>query len=143
MNGLPQQSTISGQSSLSSLARLLAAFPVARRGAVLQAAVSFEPARTLDREFAVGPVRAAFAECWETRFGKPVPVRELRAVLAPPVPIKTVLEFSKFNIVSEAEIAQTLGGLLSFLGSEVQRTLPESQSSLFPCTEEDDSRGST
>jgi N6-adenosine-specific RNA methylase IME4 len=136
MNGLPQRNVLSGNEGLSRLTALVCAFPVARRGAILQAAVSFEPASTLAQEFAVGPVRAAFAECWEARFGRAVPVRAFRALLAPPVPIKTVLEFARLNIITDAaDVEQALDRLVSFLASEVRQTSEESQRSLFPCTE--------
>jgi hypothetical protein len=136
MNGLPQRSVLPSDDALSRLAALVSEFPVSRRGAILQAVVAFEPASTFAQEFAVGPVRAAFAECWEGRFGRVVPVRELRAVLAPPVPIKTVLEFACFNIITDAaDIKQALCRLLSFLAAEVPQTAEESQRSLFPCTD--------
>lgn len=137
MNSHPQECVLPDRSALSDLTQLLSAFPISCRGAILQAAVAFVPERTLDAEFAVGTVRVAFAECWESRFGRAVPVRPLRTLLAPPVPIKTVLEFTRFNIISApSEIESALSRLLSFLAVEIRPTLSASQRLLFPCSED-------
>lgn len=82
----------------SQLATLLQAIPPGRRGAILQSAVSFRPALTLEQSFAVGPIRAAFADYWEARFGQPIPVERIRALLEPPIPIGTVLEFNELML---------------------------------------------
>jgi hypothetical protein len=87
----------------SDLAVLLQAIPPARRGAVLQSAVSFRPAPTLEHSFAVGPIRATFADYWEARFGRPIPVERLRAVLDPPVAIGTVLEFNRLILMRDVD----------------------------------------
>lgn len=87
----------------SALAALILAIAPGRRGAVLQSVVSFRPHHTLEQSFAVGPLRAAFADYWEAQCGEPVPIEKLRSVLDPPVLIKTVLEFSKLMLVRDIE----------------------------------------
>jgi hypothetical protein len=82
----------------SELSALVLSIPATRRATVLQSAASFRPDRTLEQSFAVGPIRAAFAQYWETRFGQAVPIQELRGVLEPPVHIGTVLEFNKLTL---------------------------------------------
>ena len=74
----------------SKLTTLLQAIPPGRRGGVLQSAVSFRLASTLEQSIAFGPIRGAFADSREARFGQPVPAEPFRAVLGPPVPIETV-----------------------------------------------------
>jgi N6-adenosine-specific RNA methylase IME4 len=110
----------------SKLTTLLQAIPPGRRGAVLQSAVSFRPAPTLEQSFAFGPIRAAFADRWEARFGQPVPVEQLRTVLAPPVTIGTVLEFNKLMLMRDAAEIETA---LSQLADHLQARLRELDSS--------------
>jgi hypothetical protein len=50
---------------LSSLVELIQTIVPARRGAALLCAISFRPIPTLEPEFAIGPLRAAFAHYWE------------------------------------------------------------------------------
>ena len=83
----------------SELTTLLQTIPPGRRGAVLQSALSFRPGPTLDQSFAVGPIRAAFADYWEVRFGHAVPVERFPGILDPPVPIGSVLEFNKLTLM--------------------------------------------
>jgi hypothetical protein len=66
------------RNSLPTLVELIHTTPPARRGGGLQSAISFRPSQTLDQEFAIGPVRAAFAEYWEARFCRPLPIEKLR-----------------------------------------------------------------
>ena len=66
------------------LTALLQVIPPGRRGAILQSAVSFRPTANPEECFAVGPIRAAFADYWEARYGRPVPAERLRALLKPP-----------------------------------------------------------
>jgi hypothetical protein len=87
--------------SCSPLTNLVLAIPPGRRGSVVQSVVSFRPSPSLESSFAVGPLRAAFAELWENRFGEPVPVESLRAALDRPVPIGTVLEFNKLALARD------------------------------------------
>jgi hypothetical protein len=95
------------------LANLLLTIPPGRRAAVFQSVVSFRPSPSLENSFAVGPLRAAFAEYCERRFGDPVPVQSLRAALHPPVPIGTVLEFNKLALARDlAELEQFLSQLV-------------------------------
>ena len=82
-----QQSTPPSAIGSSKLITLLQAIPPGRRGAVLLSAVSFRPAPSVQQSYAVGSIRAAFAEFWETRFGGPIPAERLRTILEPPVPI--------------------------------------------------------
>jgi hypothetical protein len=78
--------------SSSPLAELLTAVPPGRRGALMQCVVSFRPSPTLEESFAVGELRAAFAQFWEAQGSGSVPIEGLRCVLDLPVPIGTVLE---------------------------------------------------
>jgi hypothetical protein len=104
----------------SELATLIHAIPPARRGVVLQSVLSFRPAPTLEKSFAVGPLRAAFADYWEARFGETIPVERLRAVLEPPVPIGTVLEFNKLMLTRDAaEIEDAAGQLADHLAARL------------------------
>ena len=116
----------------SELATLIQAiFPV-RRGTVLQSVVSFQPAPTLEHSLAVGALRAAFAGYWETRFGGTIPVEQLRAVLEPPVPIGTVLEFSKLMLMRDAaEIEDALATLTDHLHASVRKLDRSTQRHLF------------
>jgi hypothetical protein len=82
------------RASCSPLANLLLTILLGRRAAVFQSAVSFRPSLSLESSFAVGPLRAAFAELWENRFGEPVPVESLRVALDQPFPIGNVLVFN-------------------------------------------------
>ena len=121
----------------SELATLLQAIPPGRRGAVLQSAVSFRPAPTLEQSFAVGPIRAAFADYWEARFGEPIPVERLRAVLEPPVPIGTVLEFNKLMLMRDAaEIEGALGQLADHLQARLRELDSSTQLRLFEVSTE-------
>ena len=116
----------------SELVTLIQAIPPACRGTVLQSVVSFQPAPTLEHSFAVGPLRAAYAEFWEARFGRPIPVGQIRAVLAPPVPIATVLEFNKLMHVCDAvAIEIALGQLTDHLHARLQKLDRSTQLCLF------------
>lgn len=116
----------------SDLTAHLLAIPPGRRGAVLQSAVSFRPSPTLEQTFAVGPIRATFAELWERRFGGPVPTERLRAILEPPVPIGTVLEFSKFIVACDtAEIEAALNQLADHLRMRIRDVDKSTQLRLF------------
>lgn len=114
------------------LTRQLLALPPARRGTCLQSAVSFRPSRTLDDSIAIGPLRAAFAEYWESSLGRPVPVEALRDVLDPPVPIKTVLEFSRLMLMRDAEEMNfAIQTLLKYLDDCVRESQRSPQLELF------------
>ena len=80
---------------------MLWAVPAGRRGALFQAALSFRPSPTLEGSFTVGFFRAAVAEYWEQRFGNQLPIRQLRWILEPPVPIQTVLAFNKLALAAD------------------------------------------
>jgi hypothetical protein len=100
----------------SELATRLLSLPPGRRGAALQMAVSFRPGGNHDEAFFVGPIRAAFADFWEARFGQRVPVEELRALLEPPLPIAVGLVFNRFILMRQgAEIESALGQLADYL----------------------------
>ncbi len=122
----------------SRLGSLVLAIPPARRGAVLQSVVSFRPDKNLDEAFAIGPLRAAFAELWEASFSCPVPIECLRAVLEPPVQIRTVLEFSKLMLMQDvAEIDSALIHLVGYLARRVAELGGSSQLELFKGAEQD------
>ena len=121
----------------SDLATLLEAIPPARRGAVLQSAVSCRSAPTLEHSFAVGPIRAAFIDYWRTRFGAPIPVEQLRAVLQPPVPIGTVLEFNKLMLTrNAAETKAALDELADHLKEKLRELDRSTQLRLFEVSPE-------
>ncbi len=119
----------------SRLANLVLAVPPARRGALLQSVVSFRPNTTLEESFDVGPLRAEFARYWEQTCGDPTPIEELRVVLDPPVPIKTVLEFSKLLLSRDltetnsvlVQLVQHLRQRLAELQTATQLRLFDSQ----------------
>lgn len=118
--------------STSRLAELLLAIPPGRRGFVMQCVISFRANPTLEASFAVGPARALFAELWEAQVGRPVPIAELRAILAVPVLIGTVLEFSKLAIPSDVvELDDCLAQLIRHLFGRLQKLEASRQLSLF------------
>lgn len=118
--------------SASRLAELLLAIPPGRRGSVMQCVVSFRANPTLEASFALGPVRALFAEFWEARVGSPIPISELRAILDVPVPIGTVLEFNKLAIPSDAtELDDSLTQLIRHLRGRLRKLEASRQLSLF------------
>lgn len=122
--------------SLRELSCLLRDIPRARRGAAMQSVVSFLPNGDLEQEFSVGALRAAFANYWKDSQGEAVPIEILRSLLEPPIPIKTVLEFSRLNIpLNPAECDQALNCLLGFLVSEVSNRSKEKQLNLFEVAE--------
>jgi len=104
----------------SELATTLLGLPPGRRGAALQWAASFRPDDNHDQFFAVGPIRAAFADFWEARFGQRVPVEGLRTLLEPPLPIAVGLVFNRFILMREvAEIESALGRLADYLQAKL------------------------
>jgi hypothetical protein len=104
----------------SALATTLLGLPPGRRGAALQWAASFRPDDNHDQLFAVGPIRAAFADFWEARFGQRVPVEGLRALLEPPLPIAVGLVFNKFILMQQvAEIESALAQLADYLQAKL------------------------
>jgi hypothetical protein len=118
-----------------SLLQLLEAAPPGERGSLLQSAVSFRPGRSLDESFAVGPLRAAFADFWEAETGRPIEPAEVRRILEPPIPIRTVLAFSKLALAGGAsELATELKRLVRYLQDELVRHA--AQLSLFEGADE-------
>ena len=67
------------------------------RPRVLRAALAFLPGATIEESFLIGELRARLAESWECLFGEAVPVGIYRAVVDPPLPIRTVLGFSQLE----------------------------------------------
>lgn len=118
--------------SPSPLATLLMAIPPDCRGTTLQYVVSFRPNPTLGSSISVGPLRAAFAEYWEAQVGFPVPVRQLRAALDPPIPIGTVTEFCKLSFAQDAaEVEVFLLQLVRHLCERLRKLDASQQLSLF------------
>lgn len=115
----------------STLPEELTNVPPGRRGALLQAAASFSPRPQLEAEFAVGNLRARFADFWEQRFGESVPIAELRSMLQPPIPIGTVLLFSRLNIARSHDVEQELDRLFDYLFREVSLCRAPMQQELF------------
>ena len=121
----------------SDLASLILTIPPARRSAVLQGVLSFRAHRTPEQSFAIGPLRAAFADYWETRFGQPVPLERLRAAMEPPVPIGTVLEFNKLMLMRDAaEIEGALNQLADHLHTRLRELNSSTQLHLFNISDE-------
>ncbi len=119
--------------ALNILAARVAGIVPHHRGARLQAAVLFRPATNLDEEFELGPLRAAFADVWETRFKAPVPIQALQQALLPPVPIGTVLQFSRFAYAGDHdELSGGLVELFNHLAERVQQAGQWQQRPLFP-----------
>ena len=103
------------------LTALLQAIPPGRRGAIVQWAVSFRPTASPEECFAVGPIRAAFADCWEARYGHQVPAERLRALLNPPLPIAAVIECNRLMLMRDvAEIEAALGQLADYLQARLR-----------------------
>ena len=103
------------------LTALLQAIPPGRRGALVQWAVSFRPTASPEECFAVGPIRAAFADCWEARYGHQVPAERLRALLNPPLPIAAVIECNRLMLMRDvAEIEAALGQLADYLQARLR-----------------------
>lgn len=118
--------------SLAPLAKMLFAIPAGRRGALLQCVVSFQPNEILEASFSVGPLRAAFAELWEAHVGSAVPVKALQVILDPPIPIGTVVEFSKLGIARDAaEIELILSQLVRHLCERLRKIEASQQRYLF------------
>ena len=95
-------------------------------------AVSFRANPTVEQSLSVGPLRAAFAACWERMVGAPVPIRQLRSVMDPPIPVKTVLAFSKLQFASSAaEMDQFISELIEHLQAQLRELHASSQLTLF------------
>jgi len=118
--------------SLSALAKLVLALPPGTRGAVFQHVVSFRPEVAIAEAFAVGPIRASFADVWEASFGGTVPLRELQRVLEPPVPIGTVITFSQLTITRDLkEVEAALEVIVAQLWEFVRKRNAPAQRQLF------------
>ena len=114
------------------LARAVLAIPPGRRGAVMQTVVSFRPELPFIESIDVGALRATFAGCWWDRYSSVAPICPLRAVFEPPVPIKTVLEFSKLVVVQDLdEMFGSLTLLLDYLYRMVESQNRPNQLTLF------------
>lgn len=123
--------------SSSPLAELLLAIPPGHRGALLQRVVSFRPNPTLETSFSVGPLRAAFADYWEVRVGGALPVTALREILDPPVPIGTVLEFSKLAIAKDVhEMEAFLREMIRHIRGRLREVYSCKQHLLFDAAEQ-------
>ena len=99
----------------------------------MQSVVSFRPSASLDESFSAGPLRAAFAAYWECRFQSCLPIRALRNILNPPVPIRTVLVFTKLTLMRDvAEVTTSIADLADYLHSRVSELSRPNQLVLFP-----------
>jgi|GEM_PF-866481 len=118
--------------SLQLLAKQLIALRQDQRGAAMQSAVGFCPEHSPAVSFNVGPLRAAFSSFWESATGSPVPIQALRIALEPPIPIGTVLEFSRLTIAaSHEETEAAICHLLTHLQSRLRELRPSGQLPLF------------
>jgi hypothetical protein len=110
------------------LISLLHQIPMHQRGETLQAAASFRPRQSLDSDFRLGPVRAAFSDYWEQWFQEPTPIVGLRTILTPPIPMDTILEFTGLSSAdTEDELGFILTLILKYLRYEVRKLLSRSQ----------------
>lgn len=117
------------------LIQLIRQLPPSERAAALLSAVSFQPAENLEESFAIGPLRAAWADEWERLTGEPVPVGHLRSLLEPPLPIGTVLSFLQLNGLGNAdEISTALEEVFVHLQNRLQRETGAEQLPLFEST---------
>lgn len=118
--------------SASRLTGLILDTPLGQRASLMMAAVSFRRSRGFEHSFRVGPVRAAFAEYWELTQCSLIPLKEISAVLRPPIRIGTVLEFNKFDYLCEpTEIERQLSQLVSHLVGRTRELQANRQKSLF------------
>jgi len=114
------------------MARLIHTIAPGRRGALIQSAVSFQPSASLEASITNGELRSAFADYWEAQKSVLVPIAELRAALASPVPIRTVLEFNKFALVEDALAVETqLEELVEHLSTRILLPNASTQQRLF------------
>jgi hypothetical protein len=98
------------------LSEMLLSLPAERRASAFEHALSFRPSVNLETAFTVAPLRAAFANYWESCFGNAVPIERLREMLTPPVPILTSLEFSRLILArNRTEIASAIVKILAHL----------------------------
>lgn len=122
----------SSTAACSQLVSLIAAIPPGRRPAVMQCVVSFRPCDTIEQSFAVGPLRAAFAQLWECIYRKPLPIEQLRATLELPLPVGTVMCFSKLMLVADGpSIEAALEELTRHLYERAQEIAGSPQLRLF------------
>lgn len=128
----PEPTRTAFHDALTSLAELSIVIPPHRRASLFQDVLSFRPAYDLGAEFALGPLRAAFAEVWEARFGTAVPMQKLQYIMTPPVAIGRVLEFTRLGIAGDFdELADSLHQLLTYLADEVSKLSSSTQRLLF------------
>lgn len=122
------------------LTHLILDLPCGRRGAMLQAAVSFRDDLVSDRVDDIESLRTAFAIEWKRQYECPVPVKGLQETMQPPLPIGTVLEFNKLMLMdSEADIEAALSELMELLHSKVCKDeTAAKQLVLFPVAESSD-----
>ncbi len=113
------------------IAKILAALPSGRRAAAFREALIFSPATTLDLAFNIGPLRAEFANCWETESGDPVPIGCLRQIFEPPIRIDAVLLLGQLSACRDVnEVAASVVSIIDYLRRECE-PLRHRQSQLF------------
>lgn len=129
-------STMPPSAAVVEAANLLQAVPSGRRAAVVSEALQFLPEVCAERAFAVGPLRAGLASCWEELTRQPVPIQALRAELTPPVQIGTSLLLGRLNVNDSAEaIGAVIVDLLGHLRRRIAKRPNESQQWLFEPSE--------
>ncbi len=118
----PATTTQDCASAASGLAQLLYDLPQGRRGALLQIVATFEPSPTVEESFELGPLRAAFANYWESFTGKPVPISSLRLILWSPVRAETAWAFHRFVTTrTAADIDSILPELFGHLVERIEQ----------------------
>ena len=119
---------------------LLLAVPSARRPNVVQTILTFRPRDELQLEFAIGRLRSAFAEYWEARMNQAVPIRQLRSLLDPPLPIKTVLAFLELKLTDDDKvISKMVSKLVTHLHQRIHESDSKFQQRLFDTQSTDSS----
>ncbi len=98
------------------MSELLHRIPPGRRPAVMRSVTLFRPVGTLDQEFAIGELRAAFAEAWEVATCGPIPIEPVRRVVGSSRATDSLVDFSQFMMLGdrdavESELASLIGTL--------------------------------
>lgn len=123
-----------------SLADILLIIPPRRRGAALHAAL-FGCRVDADLAAHVIPLRVAFDGHWDELHGSSTPFDLITKVLEPPVPIKTVMAFSRLMFArSEDDMAEALRELVRLLEAAVLAFDAPTQLSLLSELAEPDNR---
>lgn len=118
--------------AFSQLAREILKLAPSARPRLLRSTIAFLPAASIEESFLIGVLRAHWAEAWENLFGEVVPLVQLRGVLEPPLPIRTVLSFSQLEHSNgERDMVLSLRDLLVDLRRSIVTEFGERQLKLI------------